>query len=275
MSEVRRLSVGAEWKAAGDSGELEGYASVFNNVDQGGDVVLPGAFKKTLDGWSRARQPMPLLADHQLSTDGVIGSVVHAVEDHFGLKVRARFSSIPKAQDIRTRMIEGHLRGMSFTYEPKRSYRGEKDGKQVRFLQEVRIYEATVTPFPMNELALASAKAGPDDHAAAVAKLERLEQWAAGAQARSVLADLMENPRVMAAAAGILSNEKANRTLAELEAWALAQPHERPDPAAELHRARRARDNQYSSAMSAWKAQVVDCGHASCLVGACKYRMAG
>ena len=28
-----------EWKAAGASGELEGYASVFGNLDQGGDVA--------------------------------------------------------------------------------------------------------------------------------------------------------------------------------------------------------------------------------------------
>jgi HK97 family phage prohead protease len=276
LSELRRLDSQAEWKAVGgDTGELEGYASVFGNVDQGGDIVLPGAFKRTLHDWSHAKQPMPLLADHQLSTEGVIGSVTSAVEDHFGLKVRARFSSIAKAQDIRTKMIEGHLRGMSFTYEPKRSYRGEKDGKQVRYLQEVRIYEATITPFPMNQLALANAKTGPDAHAEAAARLRQLEQWAAGTEARAVLADMLENPDTMAAAAGILSNERADRQLAELEAWAAASMHQRPDPqqqAAELHGARRERDNRYANAMAAWKSSVQTCEHPGCLVGRCVYR---
>src|SRR5437763_3570987 len=42
-----------EWKAAaGNTGELEGYVSVFGNLDQGGDVVMPGAFRKTLADWS-------------------------------------------------------------------------------------------------------------------------------------------------------------------------------------------------------------------------------
>jgi HK97 family phage prohead protease len=149
-----------EWKtAAGDSGELEGYASVFGNVDQGGDVVLPGAFKRTLANWAKSRQPLPLIADHDLSSAGVIGSVREAKEDPVGLWIRAGFSSTPRAQETRTKMIEGHLRGMSFTYETVKHYMGQVAGKSARFLQELRLFEATVTPFPMNELALAQAKA--------------------------------------------------------------------------------------------------------------------
>lgn len=163
-----------EWKTADGTGELDGYMSVFGNVDQGGDVVLPGAFKKTFRDSSRARTPMPLIADHQLSTDGVIGSVVRMTEDPVGAKIRARFSSIPKAQDIRTRMIEGHLSGLSFTYEPIQHSKGVKDGRQVRYLKEVRVFEATVTPFPMNQLAVASAKGGYgyEDQADDLAELE-------------------------------------------------------------------------------------------------------
>jgi len=153
------LLFGTEWKAASGSGELEGYMSVFGNVDQGNDVVVPGAFQKTFREWSRAKIPMPLIADHQLSTEGVIGSVTHMAEDGVGAKIRARFSSIQKAQDIRTNMLEGHYNGLSFTYEPVQHSPGMKDGRQVRYLKEVKVFEATVTPFPMNQLALASAKA--------------------------------------------------------------------------------------------------------------------
>jgi HK97 family phage prohead protease len=155
-----RLLFGVEWKTAGSStGELDGYMSVFGNVDLGNDVVMPGAFKKTFADWSRAKSPMPLIDGHQLTGDGVIGSVTHMAEDGVGARIRAKFSSIPKAQEIRTKMIEGHLRGMSMTYEPILFDFGLREGKQVRFLREVRAYEATVTPVPMNQLALASAKA--------------------------------------------------------------------------------------------------------------------
>ena len=154
------LLFGVDWKTAGpDTGELTGYMSVFGNVDQGNDVVMPGAFRKTFAEWSRAKSPMPLIADHQLDTSGVIGSVAHMAEDNVGAKIRAKFSSVQKAQEIRTKMVEGHLRGLSFTYEPVQHTLGVQDGKKVRFLKEVKVFEATVTPFPMNQLALADAKA--------------------------------------------------------------------------------------------------------------------
>ncbi len=154
------MIVPVEWKAvSGGPGELEGYASVFGNVDQDGDVVLPGAFKKTLSDWSRSKQPLPLIADHDLSTAGVIGSVHDAREDGTGLRVKARFSSDQKAQSVRTKMVEGHLKGMSFTYQAVKHFLGQYSGKSARFLQELKLFEVTVSPFPINELATASAKA--------------------------------------------------------------------------------------------------------------------
>src|SRR5258707_2816808 len=154
------MIVPVEWKSvSGGPGELEGYASVFGNGGQGGGVVLPGVFKNTLRSWSRRPQPLPLIADHDLSAEGVIGSVHDAREDATGLRVKARFSSDPKAQSVRTKMIEGHLRGMSFTYETVKHHLGTVAGKSVRYLQEVKLFEATVTPFPMNEIAVGSAKA--------------------------------------------------------------------------------------------------------------------
>src|SRR6266478_5874849 len=94
------MIVPVEWKAvsAGGPGELEGYASVFGNVDLGGDVVLLGAFKKTLSDGSRSKQPLPLIADHDTSTEGVIGSVRQAKEDGIGLWIKAGFASTAKAQ---------------------------------------------------------------------------------------------------------------------------------------------------------------------------------
>jgi hypothetical protein len=70
---------------------------------------------------------------------------------------------------------------------------------------------------------------------------------------------------------------KTAHRLAELEAWALSQPYQRDPQAAtaDLLRARWDRANAYSTALAGWKATVTDCGHRSCLPGACKYRQAG
>src|SRR5258708_11465359 len=112
------MIVPVEWKAAaGGSGELDGYASVFGNVDADGDVVLPGAFKKTLAERNWSTQPLPLIADHVLSTEGVIGSVRLAAEDTLRLRLRAGFSSTAQAQDILTEMTDGQLKSMSITYQ--------------------------------------------------------------------------------------------------------------------------------------------------------------
>jgi HK97 family phage prohead protease len=152
------LQATVEWKATGpDTGEVEGFASVFGNVDETGDVVMPGAFRKTIEDWRRASQPMPLIADHDLSTDGVIGSITHLSEEPRGLRFKARFSRSEKAQRIRQDIIDGHLRGTSFTYEAKSARPGKGQtigGKAVgRFLDALRLFEITVTPFPMNALA--------------------------------------------------------------------------------------------------------------------------
>src|SRR5260370_10696501 len=110
------LIVPVEWKSvSGGPGELEGYASVFGNVDQGGDVVLPGAFKNTLRYWSRQSQPLPLNADHDLSADGVIGSGHDAREDATGRRGKPRFSSYPKAQSGRTKELHGHPARVALT----------------------------------------------------------------------------------------------------------------------------------------------------------------
>lgn len=161
MSILRQIEV--EWKAGTGPGEAEGYASVFGNVDEVGDVVMPGAFRKTIADWKRAAQPMPLIADHQLSTEGVIGSIASLTEDRHGLRFKARFSRSDKAQRIRQDVLDGHYRGTSFTYEVIKSSpgRGSVAGKAVaRFLDELRLFEITLSPFPVNALAgLTGAKA--------------------------------------------------------------------------------------------------------------------
>jgi HK97 family phage prohead protease len=273
-----RFTALTEWKSAGDTGELTGYMSVFNVLDQGGDVVLPGAFKKTFDGWNRAKNPMPLISDHQLDTSGVIGSVVHMAEDGYGARIRAKFSGIAKAQTVRQLMLEGHLSGMSFTYIPIRSHRGTFAGESARFLDEVRVFEASIVPLPMNEMATASAKAGTggvDEYADIDKQLRELEQWHRRAEMEQVLAGLVENPDGAMYALGIVQETRLQQDLAKLEAWAASQP---PGPndaerAAERRQADWDRRNRDSFAIR----DVMDriktappCPH-GCAPGACRW----
>jgi len=144
-----RLTVPIEWKAStDDAGTLEGYASTFGNVDLGDDVVEKGAFRKTI---ARIKsEGIPLLADHVASVASVLGTIFDAAEDDKGLKIKARFSSAPSAQDVRTKLIEGHLGKMSIGYEPTKYAFEDRDGKTVRLLQEIKLWETSVVVFPMN-----------------------------------------------------------------------------------------------------------------------------
>jgi len=146
---LEHLTVPIQWKAAGDAGTLEGYASTFGNVDLGGDVVVKGAFTKTIANIKA--NGIPLLADHVASTASVLGTIFDASEDEKGLKIKARFSSAPSAQDVRTKLLEGHLDRMSIGYDPvEYAYMDGEDGRQNRKLIEVKLWEASVVVFPMN-----------------------------------------------------------------------------------------------------------------------------
>lgn len=181
---MERLTLPIEWKASvDDAGTLEGYASTFGNVDLGLDVVVKGAFLKTI---ARVKaEGIPLLADHVASTASVLGTIFDAAEDRKGLKVKARFSSAPSAQDVRTKLIEGHLGKLSIGYEPTKYAYQDRDGKTVRLLQEVKLWEASVVVFPMN----------PE---ATISRAKSLADMLCTADRKALAADLVAEAKVTA-----------------------------------------------------------------------------
>lgn len=139
------------------NGTLEGYASVFNNEDYGGDVVAPGAFANSI-GERLAKGDIKLVDSHRVyNTSGIIGVVVEAKEDSTGLWFRARFSSVAEAQSVRTKVKEGVLDALSFGYFTIREEYNYETG--VNTLLEVDIFEVSVVGFGMNPKArITSAK---------------------------------------------------------------------------------------------------------------------
>jgi HK97 family phage prohead protease len=138
-------------------GWLEGYASVFGNVDSGGDVVMKGAFTKTLK--ERLKKGLIKMVDsHQVfsmfggGTKSIIGVVTEAKEDDYGLWFRAKLSMVKDAQDIRTKVKEGILTALSFGYDVIKSSPDPNDAMATQ-LKELKLYEISVVPWGMNELA--------------------------------------------------------------------------------------------------------------------------
>lgn len=137
-----------EIKELSDTGEFEGYAAVFGNVDAYGDVIEPGAFKRTLDHWNRKGKPIPILWQHK--PDEPIGATMTAYEDTNGLYVKGKLIlDVPKAKEAYHLMKANVLGGLSIGY---RTIKEQWDG-EIRRLKEIQLYEWSPVTFPANELA--------------------------------------------------------------------------------------------------------------------------
>ena len=95
-----------ELKADADSRTVEGLGSVFHNVDGGGDIVLPGAFAKSI----ASRKPAMLW---QHKSDQVIGVWDEVRETPEGLYVKGRILNTALGNDAyelaKPRGAQGHV----------------------------------------------------------------------------------------------------------------------------------------------------------------------
>lgn len=158
-AELLRIGVGGvvpvRWDAEkAGSGTLTGWASVYNVVDQQDDVVVPGAFRKTLSDWRSGKRVVGLTLDHQNDAEGLIGKLVDAEDTAYGLKTTFAFSSTAKAQDARTKAREGILNGLSFFGPVFDRGLANIAGKSVQVLKEVGLWFVGLTPIPANDDAL-------------------------------------------------------------------------------------------------------------------------
>lgn len=132
-----------DWKAD-DAGVIEGYGSVFDNVDNGGDIVAPGAFSASLRSGRRAK----MLMQHDPSD--VIGVWDSLEEDGKGLRVKGRLlTTVRKGAEAYELVKAGAIDGLSIGYRTVKSI--ARDGKRV--IQQAELWEVSLVTFPMNELA--------------------------------------------------------------------------------------------------------------------------
>jgi HK97 family phage prohead protease len=144
-------------KAGPDDGLKEGqfvaYASVFGNKDSYGDVVMPGAFARTIADWQKSGDVIPILFAHNMSDpDFNLGSVIKIEEDSVGLKVTAELDlENPKALQV-YRMLKGRrIRQMSFAYDEVDSGPAVHDGADVWELRELKLYEVSIVTVGANQ----------------------------------------------------------------------------------------------------------------------------
>jgi uncharacterized protein len=125
-------------------GTFAGYASVFNRQDLGADVVLPGAFRKSLS--ARGASGIRMLFQHDPNQP--IGVWEKLYEDARGLYARGRLTTeVAKAREVHSLMRSGAIDGLSIGF---RAMRGRRDARTgIRNLAEIDLWEISIVTFPM------------------------------------------------------------------------------------------------------------------------------
>jgi hypothetical protein len=180
-----------------NEGLFTGYAAVFNNEDLGGDVITPGAFTKTI-----AENPsVPILWGH--NSDEVIGVNSAWKEDSKGLKVEGQLiMDVQRAKEARSLMQAKAVKGLSIGYDPVViDWSREKEG--IRTLKEIKVWEYSLTPFPMNPKAQVTAVKCAKDFEEAVHQMIVSAKQASGplsAEQKSLIEQAIEQLSALRAA---------------------------------------------------------------------------
>lgn len=133
-----------EIKALNDSGQIEGLAAAFGNVDHGGEKMLFGSVTKTLA--ARGDRPLPMLFCHDLKRP--IGAWKSWEERPEGMFVKGAITLATRdGQEAHALARDGALSGLSVGYK----VRGDKHTREARELHDVELFEASLVPVPMND----------------------------------------------------------------------------------------------------------------------------
>ena len=134
-----------------DSGEFEGYASTFGNVDQGGDLVEPGAFIESVVKAKKDGRTIPMLWQHDQREP--IGVWKDIAEDAKGLYVKGQLliETDPLAKRAHSLLKAKALGGMSIGYRVVPGH-AEPDEKRpgVTRLKKIDLREISLVTMPMN-----------------------------------------------------------------------------------------------------------------------------
>lgn len=140
-------------------GEFSGYGSIFGNKDYGNDIVVTGAFAKSIA--RKGAKGVKLLYQHK--ADEPIGVFDEITEDKRGLKVKGRLAlGTQRGREVYELMKMGALDGLSIGYRvDAKGYDYDDKGKR-RYIKEVDLMEISAVTFPMNPRARVSGVKGTD-----------------------------------------------------------------------------------------------------------------
>ena len=128
-------------------GIVSGYFSAFGMVDADGDIMMPGAFKRSIQDWGpEAKGRVKHLLNHDPSQP--LGKILELKEDSYGLYYRSQVGSHRLGQDF-IKMVESDLIGEhSIGFRILR----EQKAAEANEIHEVMLFEgSSLTAWGANE----------------------------------------------------------------------------------------------------------------------------
>lgn len=159
-------------RAQGDDGTIEGYGSLFGQIDSYDDTVAPGAFAASLAEHKAAGSMPAMLWQHDATQP--IGVWEDMAEDDKGLRVRGRLvMESERAREAYALLKAGALRGLSIgfmtrddDYDPK---------SRVRTVKAVELWEVSLVTFPALKTAgVTQVRSAPVDD---ISRPSEAEKW--------------------------------------------------------------------------------------------------
>lgn len=133
---------------------IRGYASLFGEVDQGGDVVMPGAYGASLQALASRDCKVKMLWQHDPAQP--IGVWDEVREDARGLWVSGRvLTDTRRGAEAVSLITAGAIDGLSIGYRTVKATRRAVGGRQ---LAELDLWEVSLVTFPMLAAARVAAK---------------------------------------------------------------------------------------------------------------------
>jgi hypothetical protein len=146
---LKTKAIALDLKSLQDDGTFSGYCSVFGTKDAGGDIVVRGAFTKSLDRWKESGRSVPVLWQHK--THEPIGDWISLEEDDHGLLGKAQLwiDEAPYARIAYKGMKRKTITGLSMGYRVVRESFDTRE--KANLLHEVNLAENSVVTDPMHD----------------------------------------------------------------------------------------------------------------------------
>jgi len=152
LPRLKRRGLDVPLSAQPGSGVFSGYASLFNQRDASGDIVMPGAFHQSL--LRRPAEDIRMLFQHDPAEP--VGAWLEVRETGRGLYVLGRLNKfVQRGRELLALLESGGIDGLSIGFKTL-SARKDK-ATAARLLTKIDLWEISLVTFPMLDGARVSA----------------------------------------------------------------------------------------------------------------------